>query len=167
MSSQAEGKLKAHGSCLCKAVRYELNADAEVLWYNLCHCKDCQKASGSAFMANPGFSKTQSEYKITQGEAALGIWTVCDTTSGKPVARYFCTKCGSPIKLELPLSPHHERETSAVLTPEELERLDYVIIPTGTLDDPVEWTPQQEIFCKDRFSWLKDVQLDIPHVLGQ
>jgi hypothetical protein len=38
---------KMEGGCLCGAVRY--TADAEPAIVLVCHCRDCQKFSGSAF----------------------------------------------------------------------------------------------------------------------
>jgi hypothetical protein len=35
------------GQCLCGAVRYRLGAEPLIIY--ACHCKDCQKRSGSAF----------------------------------------------------------------------------------------------------------------------
>ena len=33
------------GSCLCGAVKYEINGDP--VFAGLCHCKDCQKYTGT------------------------------------------------------------------------------------------------------------------------
>lgn len=41
---------KTHGSCLCKKVNYELKGDPGT--FVVCYCVNCQKATGSAFMAN-------------------------------------------------------------------------------------------------------------------
>lgn len=38
------------GSCLCKGITYEIIG--EPVTSVVCHCIDCKKASGSAFMAN-------------------------------------------------------------------------------------------------------------------
>jgi hypothetical protein len=40
---------KLSGGCACSAIRYECDADP-VMMMN-CHCRDCQKASGSAYAA--------------------------------------------------------------------------------------------------------------------
>ncbi|EIW77018.1 hypothetical protein CONPUDRAFT_157290 [Coniophora puteana RWD-64-598 SS2] len=162
--TQGEEKRKVRGSCLCKTVRYELNADADMVWYNICHCIDCRKASGSAFSLDICFSETRSEYKITQGEDALGCWIERNTVSGNPVSRYFCTKCGSLVKLGNPLKPDRHDQSGGGHTPEERERLDRVFVAAGTLDDPVTWVPSQEVFCKDRLPWLQESGLDVPQL---
>lgn len=43
-----------HGSCLCHKVQYELTG--EPFTFFVCHCVNCRKATGSAFMSN-GFFK--------------------------------------------------------------------------------------------------------------
>ena len=40
---------KISGGCACGAIHYECNADAVVMLN--CHCRDCQRASGSAYAA--------------------------------------------------------------------------------------------------------------------
>lgn len=45
-------------SCLCQAIRYELVE--EPFRRVLCHCIECKKATGSAFMANSWYNKDVS-----------------------------------------------------------------------------------------------------------
>ena len=40
---------KLSGGCACGAIRYEWAADPLIMMN--CHCRDCQKASGSAYAA--------------------------------------------------------------------------------------------------------------------
>jgi len=39
--------MKIEGGCLCGKVRY--SADVEPTFVGVCHCKNCQKGTGSAF----------------------------------------------------------------------------------------------------------------------
>ena len=39
--------MKIEGGCLCGKVRY--SADAEPTFVGICHCKNCQKGTGTAF----------------------------------------------------------------------------------------------------------------------
>jgi hypothetical protein len=39
--------MKIEGGCLCGKVRY--SSDSEPAFVGVCHCKNCQKQSGTAF----------------------------------------------------------------------------------------------------------------------
>ena len=54
------------GGCQCGAVRYRLIA--EPTGVNICHCRMCQKASGSPFMTFGGVRL--SEFVVTSGTLA-------------------------------------------------------------------------------------------------
>jgi len=76
----------AEGRCLCGDVSYVLkNAPARMAQ---CHCKDCQRASGTGHMSLAFFSEDDVEIS---GEAA-GFASTAD--SGNVNTRYFCPKCG-------------------------------------------------------------------------
>jgi len=82
--------MKVDGACSCGAIRIEAEADPEKV--QICHCTDCQTATGTAFRVSipvPGAS-----LKVT-GEPAIYVKTTAE--SGKPRAQAFCGKCGSPI----------------------------------------------------------------------
>ena len=49
---------KYAGGCLCGAVRYATNA--EPVFAGNCHCKDCQRSSGGAFVPAMLFSAARS-----------------------------------------------------------------------------------------------------------
>src|SRR5215470_8704294 len=98
-----------NGGCLCGAVRYTSNSAPEFI--GVCHCRDCQKYTGSAFGIMVGLPKT-----------ALQIRGVVKTfsklaDSGKPILRHFCPECGSSIAVE----PSRRPGT--------------IILNAGTLDD--------------------------------
>jgi hypothetical protein len=42
-------KIPFTGGCMCGAIRYECST--EPLAMGICHCRDCQRATGSAFAA--------------------------------------------------------------------------------------------------------------------
>ncbi|KAF6756945.1 Mss4-like protein, partial [Ephemerocybe angulata] len=81
------------GSCLCKAVRYEL--EGEPVWFRVCHCVNCRKVTGAAFMANVLFPA--KSFRITQGEGDLRVYEDGETASGVPMQRWFCGGCGSNV----------------------------------------------------------------------
>ena len=43
------------GGCMCKAIRYECSI--EPIGMGICYCRDCQKATGSAFASATENSK--------------------------------------------------------------------------------------------------------------
>jgi hypothetical protein len=119
------------GGCLCGAVRYE--AQGQPLWAVLCHCRDCQRASGTGHVPVMGVPK--AFFKVT-GEttsyAAKG-------TSGLKSIRHFCPTCGSLL----------------FGTPEAAS--DAVSIYVGSLDDPSVFRPEAILFRRNRLGWDETV----------
>ncbi|MCK9516026.1 MAG: GFA family protein [Ottowia sp.] len=77
-----------NGSCLCGGVRYTYDGDLPEL--SLCHCRQCQKAQGSAFAAVCPVDADRLTF--VSGRELLKEYRA---TPGK--ARVFCANCGSPI----------------------------------------------------------------------
>jgi hypothetical protein len=76
------------GSCLCGGVRYEY--EGEITEISMCHCAQCRKAQGSAFVAVAPIESAR--FRITSGTGLLKEYR------SMPVkARVFCSNCGSPI----------------------------------------------------------------------
>ena len=86
------------GGCACGAIRYACMADP-LLALN-CHCRDCQRASGTAFAAI--LRVPAAAFTVTQGEPKF--FTVTGD-SGNPVSRGFCSECGSPLFSRLSACP--------------------------------------------------------------
>jgi hypothetical protein len=117
------------GGCLCGAVRY--TTTAEPVGSGVCHCRDCQRFTGSAFGALVYVSKEQLTVEGSMKTfASLG-------GSGKPMLRHFCPECGSTIAQEPGTRPG------------------IVVLHIGTLDDPKTVTPAREIFCDDALPWVQ------------
>ncbi|HZR83045.1 MAG TPA: GFA family protein [Candidatus Binatia bacterium] len=76
------------GACLCGTVRYDLRGKIGPLAY--CHCKMCQRASGSAFGAN--VSVRVETVGWLGGRDSI---TEYESSPGK--LRAFCRRCGSPL----------------------------------------------------------------------
>ena len=108
------------GGCLCGAVRYAASSTPVRVTY--CHCKFCQRATGSAYLVEPIFQKTH--FAIISGKPAT--YTQASEGSGKRVTINFCSTCGTKLFLDLERFP----ETVGVYG--------------GTFDDPnwFERTPQ-------------------------
>jgi len=130
------------GSCLCGAIKYELQNTPAMT--GVCHCKNCQKQAGSAFSTLAGVPK--SEFKLTAGEPKL--YTDNDTTSGNSVERWFCGNCGSPIYSALGSQP------------------DNILLKTGTMDDTSAFTPQFHVWCDTKQNWVQ-LEEGVPQVATQ
>ena len=116
------------GGCLCGRVRYTVRGDP--VFSGLCHCRNCQRYTGSAFETVVAFP---SESVSLEGE----LKTYNDTgNSGKQVRRRFCPNCGSGVIAEGDVLPG----ISLVLA--------------GTLDDPAAYAPAMEIYCSSAQPWL-------------
>jgi hypothetical protein len=74
------------GGCLCGAVRYEANEPP--IETGTCHCRMCQKWTGSAFMVMARFSQTA--LRFTKGEPKL-------YRSSSIKEKGFCSNCGSSL----------------------------------------------------------------------
>ena len=80
------------GSCLCGAVKYQIDGRLGRTYY--CHCSRCRKTSGSAFAANAVISPAQ--FGVVEGEHLLASFT-----SSNGAIRTFCSRCGSPLVVRL------------------------------------------------------------------
>lgn len=78
------------GGCLCGAIRYEISAPITEL--RACHCRNCQKGSGTAGSVN-AVVKTE-QVKFLQGTPKRYADTA---NSGRKLIRAFCADCGSPV----------------------------------------------------------------------
>jgi hypothetical protein len=107
------------GGCLCGAIRYE--ASEAPIDAGVCHCRMCQKSTGSAFMAIAGFN--WSALRFTRGEPKR-------YKSSAIMEKGFCPTCGSLL-----FDQYLERTTKS--------HPDMVWIQLGTLDHPeivpVKW----------------------------
>jgi hypothetical protein len=74
------------GGCSCGAVRYRLTS--EPLFVHCCHCLDCQRQTGSAFVINALIELDRIELLGAAPEA-----TAMPTDSGQPHDIYRCAAC--------------------------------------------------------------------------
>jgi hypothetical protein len=80
------------GSCLCGAVVFEATLPSRFCAH--CHCDNCRRAHGAAFVTWVGFAKEQ--FRWTAAEDIVRSTTDTDAT------RSFCGKCGSTLTYEGP-----------------------------------------------------------------
>jgi hypothetical protein len=116
------------GSCACGAVRYE-STGAPLFALN-CHCRDCQRETGSAYA--PVLGVASAGFKLTRGAPRYFDVTA---DSGNVTRRAFCGDCGSP------------------LFGEPLGHPDMITIRAGSLDDPTVFQPSRDIYTARAQPW--------------
>jgi hypothetical protein len=82
--------MKVDGACACGAIRIEAEADPENT--NMCHCTDCQAATGTVFRVSV---RVQGPMLKVTGKPTIYVKTTAD--SGNPRVQAFCGACGSPL----------------------------------------------------------------------
>lgn len=118
------------GGCVCGAVRYQ--CDAKPIATLKCHCRDCQRLSGSPHVCAVllprsafSFSKGKPKYHCTTSE------------QGGLHRRGFCAECGSRL--------------TGGEDPEGTNG--FVGVTVGSLDDPSWFQPQMELWTCDALTW--------------
>lgn len=87
------------GGCLCGAVRFHFDRGA-VLGASHCHCRDCQRATGSAFAT---FCVVpEAAFTLERGQPRA--YSV-KGESGGDVNRSFCAECGSQLYSTVAVMP--------------------------------------------------------------
>ncbi|MEQ8992776.1 MAG: GFA family protein [Pseudomonadales bacterium] len=121
------------GGCQCGSVRYSLVGEVHAL--NVCHCRDCQIQSGSAF----GMSLVidPAAFRLESGSLSEFVTTA---DSGRQKTCAFCPLCGVRIY----------NATSALMS-----------IKAGTLDDTSWLQPAAHYWARRRQPWLK-LPKDVP-----
>ena len=118
---------KLSGGCACGAVHYECNADP-VIMLN-CHCRDCQRATGSAYAAIVAVPKAAVHIRgETRYHKIVG-------NAGKAIERGFCQNCGSQVTMKLERLP------------------DILVLQAGSLDDPSIFRPAMDQFTSSAQPW--------------
>ena len=117
------------GGCACGAVRYRLKS--RPMFVHCCHCADCQRQVGSAFVINALIETDRIE--VLSGEL---VPTAMPTESGRPHIVYRCKICGTTI-----WSDYGDRKVMSFLR-------------ATTLDDRAALTPDVHIFTRSKLPWV-------------
>ena len=118
------------GGCLCGAIRY--TADAEVTALRACHCRNCQKHTGSGGSVNAVVPTVA--FRITKGTPKK--YDDSATQSGRTLSRHFCADCGSPL--------YSKRNPDA----------GFIVIRAGTLDDSSRLKIGTHIWTSTAPAWV-------------
>ena len=86
-------ELSLNGGCACGSIRYECKSEP-ILAYK-CHCRACQRASGSGFVALLWVHS--DKLHLTANEPK---YYAVDADSGRQLKRGFCAECGSSVLLQ-------------------------------------------------------------------
>jgi hypothetical protein len=119
----------ATGRCLCGAVTFTINAEPVTM--GQCHCRDCQRASGTGHMSLARFHRNDV---VIQGQTTSYASTA---DSGNINTRHFCPKCGARVYGENSSRPN------------------MVNISAGCMDDSAWFSPRAVVYAKDRPVWDK------------
>lgn len=114
------------GGCHCGAIRYQISGrpfDAD-----FCHCRDCQKITGTPVAA-------WMDFKIQQVQWIKGAPT--EYASSPSIRRGFCPACGSTLSYRSVAHP------------------DYLTLGITTLDAPDAVQPSYHLFTDSQVGWLK------------
>ncbi len=115
------------GSCTCGNVRFELTAEPMIV--HACHCTQCQRVTGSAFVINAVVEK-----------AAVALLSGAPRAAhfeGTRHTAYFCDDCGTYVWSE------YAGGLGACW-----------FVRVGTLNDPGSCPPDVHIFTSTKQAWV-------------
>ena len=114
------------GGCQCGSVRYRLEAEPTGL--AVCHCRDCQRQSGSAFALS--LDVPAEAFRLLSGELRT---FEASCASGRTKECAFCPRCGTRI--------YHRGAWG-------------MSIKAGTLDDTSRLVPGAHYWTKRKQPWV-------------
>lgn len=127
------------GGCLCGAVRFAVKG--RPIRMALCHCTDCQRASGGGHMPNAIFNAAD----VTVSGETSSYASVAD--SGNTLTRHFCPTCGGRLFLYSAARPG------------------LIVMAAGAFDDSAWFRPQVVLYTRSKRAWdLSDPA--VPHFEG-
>ena len=112
----------AEGGCTCRAVRYRMTT--RPLFVNCCHCRWCQRETGTAFALNAMIESDRVE--LLQGEVEM-VDTPSLSGKGQKIAR--CPHCRIAMWSHYPGAGPR-----------------FAFVRVGTLDNPDRFPPDIHIF---------------------
>lgn len=128
--SKAQGELE--GGCTCGAVRYRMTAPP--MFVHCCHCRWCQRETGSAFVLNALIEADRVE--VTVG-SPVSVDTPSASGRGQKIVR--CPGC------RVALWSHYDFAGVG-----DLVRF----VRVGTLDDPDALPPDIHIYTGSKQPWV-------------
>jgi hypothetical protein len=124
------------GGCGCGAVRYRMQA--RPMFVHCCHCEDCQRQTGTAFVLNALIEAD----RVATLSGETQPFTM-PTDSGRPHRVFRCHVCGTAMWSEYG----------------GVAKLRFVRV--GTLDDPSALPPDVHIYTRSKLPWVV-LPADVP-----
>ncbi len=121
------------GGCICGHVRYEVSSDPLIV--HCCHCRGCQRNSGSAFALNALFEAER--VTLLSGDVEE-ITVPTPSGTGQDITR--CAKCKIAVWSNYNMGGLRERIR---------------FIRVGTLDDPDQMPPDVHIYTCSKQPWVR------------
>jgi len=118
------------GGCACGAVRYRLGT--RPMFVHCCHCLNCQKHTGSAFVINMLIEADRVEITKDRPEPVT-----MPLNGGSPNEIYRCASCRVAV-----WSIYGGRSQA-------------LFVRAGTLDDPSTVAPDVHIFTRSKLPWVR------------
>jgi hypothetical protein len=122
--------LTSEGGCGCREIRYRMHGAP--LFVHCCHCRWCQRETGSAFVLNAMIESDRVE--LLQGEPER-VKTPSNSGKGQDISR--CPTC------RIALWSNYAGAGEAVR-----------FVRVGTFDDPDRWPPDIHIFTSSKQPWV-------------
>lgn len=118
------------GGCACGQVRYRLGSAP--MFVHCCHCRDCQRQTGSAFVINALIETDRIALLSGQPEPVA-----VPTDSGRPHDIYRCPNCRIAVWSDYGRRPSLR------------------FVRVGTLDDPSALVPDVHIYTRSKLPWVR------------
>jgi len=128
--------MKTTGGCFCGAITYAAEIDERRV--GICHCRDCQIFSGSAFRA--AVVVAPDSFTITKGTPRTFDKTA---DSGNVRRMLFCGECGTHLA-STPSDPDSEGA--------------FVSIRAATSVDFASFPIAGELWCRSRLPWMPEIE---------
>src|SRR5271163_3677624 len=116
------------GGCACGRLRYRMRS--KPMFVHCCHCRDCQRQTGSAFVLNALIETDRVELLSGETEAVS-----VPTDSGRPHVIHRCPTCKTA------LWSHYGNQPLA-------------FVRVGTLDEPSALPPDVHIYTRTKLPWI-------------
>jgi hypothetical protein len=118
------------GGCTCRAVRYQMTRRPLIV--HCCHCRWCQRETGSAFVLN---ALVEAACVEVEGPPPEVVLTASESGKGQKISR--CASCRVAVYSNYAASGDGVR-----------------FVRVGTLDDSHALAPDVHIYTESKVPWL-------------